>query len=88
MIHSVVKAAERAGVDVSLCGEMAANPRWTSLLLGLGLRRLSMSPRSIARIKERIRGLRVEPQAELAQRCLQAALASEVDQLLQQSGDA
>jgi phosphoenolpyruvate-protein phosphotransferase (PTS system enzyme I) len=42
---------------VSLCGEMAGDPRFTPLLLGLGIRDLSMAPSNIGRVKQRIRGL-------------------------------
>jgi phosphotransferase system enzyme I (PtsI) len=44
-------------MPVSLCGEMAGEPRFCALLLGLGLRHLSMAPRNIPRVKQRIREL-------------------------------
>ena len=47
----------RARIPVNLCGEMAGDPRFTALLLGLGLRNLSMAPSNIGRVKERIRTL-------------------------------
>jgi phosphoenolpyruvate-protein phosphotransferase (PTS system enzyme I) len=57
LIQFTVEAALRRGMPVSVCGEMAGDPRYAALLLGLGLRNLSMSPRSIPRIKQRIRTL-------------------------------
>ncbi|HUC11985.1 MAG TPA: phosphoenolpyruvate--protein phosphotransferase [Stellaceae bacterium] len=57
LIQFTVEAALRRGMPVSVCGEMAGEPRFTALLLGLGLRNLSMAPRSIPRIKQRIRTL-------------------------------
>jgi phosphotransferase system enzyme I (PtsI) len=57
LIQLAVEAAERRGIPVSVCGEMAGDPRYAALLLGLGLRELSMSPRSIPRVKQRIRNL-------------------------------
>ena len=57
LIQFAVEAALRARIPVSLCGEMAGDPRYTALLLGLGIRSLSMAPPNIGRVKERIRTL-------------------------------
>jgi len=57
LIQFAVEAALRARIPVSLCGEMAGDPRFTPLLLGLGIRDLSMAPSNIGRVKQRIRGL-------------------------------
>jgi phosphoenolpyruvate-protein phosphotransferase (PTS system enzyme I) len=57
LIQFTVEAALRRNMPVSVCGEMAGEPRFTALLLGLGLRNLSMAPRSIPRVKQRIRSL-------------------------------
>jgi phosphotransferase system enzyme I (PtsI) len=57
LIQFAVEAALRARIPVSLCGEMAGDPRYTALLLGLGIRDLSMAPSKIGRVKRRIRSL-------------------------------
>ncbi len=57
LIRAAAQAANSAGIPVNLCGEMAGNPRFTALLLGLGLRDLSMSAPNLPRIKQRILGL-------------------------------
>src|SRR5438874_2992089 len=57
LIQFAVEAALRRGMPISVCGEMAGEPRFTALLLGLGLRNLSMAPRNIPRVKQRIRNL-------------------------------
>jgi phosphotransferase system enzyme I (PtsI) len=57
LIQFAIEAALRRGVPISLCGEMAGEPRFSALLLGLGLRNLSMAPRNIPRVKQRIRSL-------------------------------
>jgi phosphotransferase system enzyme I (PtsI) len=57
LIQFAVEAALRRGVPISVCGEMAGEPRFAALLLGLGLRNLSMAPRNIPRVKQRIRSL-------------------------------
>jgi phosphotransferase system enzyme I (PtsI) len=57
LIQFAVEAALRRNMPISVCGEMAGEPRFSALLLGLGLRNLSMSPRNIPRVKQRIRNL-------------------------------
>ena len=60
LIKSVVRAARRRSVDVSICGELAAEPIYTMLLIGLGIRTLSMVPAQIPVIKQVIRAVDVE----------------------------
>jgi phosphoenolpyruvate-protein phosphotransferase (PTS system enzyme I) len=57
LIQFAVEAARHHGMPISVCGEMAGEPRFAALLLGLGLRNLSMAPRNIPRVKQRIRSL-------------------------------
>ena len=57
LIQFAVEAAQGRGMPISVCGEMAGEPRFAALLLGLGLRNLSMAPRNIPRVKQRIRSL-------------------------------
>lgn len=54
LIQFAVDAAQRARIPVSACGEIAGDPRFTPLLLGLGLRDLSMAAGSIPRVKRRV----------------------------------
>ncbi len=60
MIHTVVKAANGAGIGVSICGEMAGDPLCTPILLGVGLKDLSMNARAIPIIKNVVRSLTLE----------------------------
>ena len=55
LIQFSAEAALRARIPVSICGEMAGDPRYTALLLGLGFRELSMISANIPRVKQRIR---------------------------------
>lgn len=55
LIHFTVEAARRAGIPVSICGEMGADPRLTPLLVGLGIREISVGAASLPRVKRRIR---------------------------------
>lgn len=57
LIKSVVRAARRRSVDVSICGEMAAEPVYTMLLIGLGIRTLSIVPGQIPLVKRVIRSV-------------------------------
>lgn len=55
LIRQVIRTGRRADVTVNLCGEMAGAPIYTMLLLGLGLRQLSMAPKDIPEVKKIIR---------------------------------
>ncbi len=54
LIQMVISAGQRAGIPVSMCGEMAGDPRYIPLLIGMGLREFSMQPRSLLIAKERL----------------------------------
>jgi len=54
MIAQTISQARAHGKDVCVCGEMAGDPAFTELLLGMGLRSFSMHPSQIVAVKERI----------------------------------
>lgn len=60
LISLTIDAANQADIPVSLCGEIAGDPRFTALLLGLGVRDLSMSPGSMLSVKQRLMTLDTE----------------------------
>lgn len=83
LIASTIQQARNAGKHVSVCGEMAGDPAFTELLLGMGLRSFSMHPAQIASIKQRI--LRTD-----ARRCatvLPELLASDDPELRSRSAE-
>lgn len=82
MIQLVVEAGRRQRVPVALCGEIAASAECVPLMLGLGLRQLSMSPRGIPGVKDVVRSLDLCDAEELARRCLAASSAEEVEDLV------
>ncbi len=88
LIHMTMEGARRAEqlkerqVPVSLCGQMGGNPHNTMLLLGLGLRTLSVSPRSIPEVKNICRGLNLTHCRAVAQRVLLMEKADEVKNYL------
>ena len=54
LIGQVARHGEAVGVPVSLCGDMASDPKGVAALLGLGLRRLSVAPAALGRVKQAI----------------------------------
>jgi phosphotransferase system enzyme I (PtsI) len=52
LISLTLQAGKRTGTPVAMCGEMAGDPRYTRLLLGLGLRDLSMHPANLLAVKD------------------------------------
>jgi phosphotransferase system enzyme I (PtsI) len=66
LIQFTAEAALRNRIPVSICGEIAGDPRYTALLAGLGIRELSMAPIKIPRVKNRVRTLDVQSAAARA----------------------
>ncbi|MBI4989214.1 MAG: phosphoenolpyruvate--protein phosphotransferase [Rhodocyclales bacterium] len=54
LIAHTIRAGERAGRPVAVCGEMAGDPRLTRLLLGMGLRQFSMHPAQVLEVKQEV----------------------------------
>ncbi len=78
MIQMTVKAAHDHGIWVGLCGEMAADPLMTGLLLGLGIDELSVTPRAVPLVKDAVRSLVFHQAVRLAEDALQCETADEV----------
>lgn len=68
LIRMTVEAADRNGIPVAVCGELASDPDAAELLIGLGLRDLSMSPSSIPEVKARLRNRTCAEMREKADR--------------------
>jgi phosphotransferase system enzyme I (PtsP) len=79
LIHASARAAEHAGIPVSVCGEMASNPLAVPLLVGLGIGELSGTPRSVPVVKEIVRALDSADVAADARRALEAGTVGEVE---------
>ncbi len=77
-LASTIGVARRAGKDVALCGEMAGDPVCTLVLLGLGLRDLSMSSFLVPPIKRLIRSVEMSRAEEIANRVLELDTVKEV----------
>ncbi len=85
LITQVVKAGIDAGRPVSLCGEMAGDPLYTILLLGMGLREFSVSARAIPAVKQVIRRITVEQSREATAWCATATSHEDVLARLRES---
>jgi phosphotransferase system enzyme I (PtsI) len=82
LIREVVRAARENEVEVNVCGEMSGEPLYTPLLVGLGLRQLSATPRKIPEIKRVIRQLTVPEAEQVARRALNMETARQVSNFL------
>ncbi len=78
LIRSVTRAARANDVPVALCGAMASEPLAALLLVGLGLRELSMEATAIPEIKESLRRFTLAELEPVAERALMSASAEEV----------
>jgi phosphoenolpyruvate-protein phosphotransferase len=85
LIAAAAIAGDAAGKLVAVCGGVAADRTAVPILLGLGIRELSVVPAAIPALKRQIAALRIEECRELAQRCLQLGSASEVRGLIEQA---
>ena len=66
LMQFATEAALRMRMPVSVCGEIAGDPRLTPLLLGLGIRSLSMSSGALPRVKQTVRAVAIDDCARLA----------------------
>ncbi|NJO67602.1 MAG: phosphoenolpyruvate--protein phosphotransferase [Rhodospirillales bacterium] len=70
LIEASISAAHRARIPISACGEVAGDPRFTPLLLGLGVRDLSMAANNIPRVKRCIVNLNLSFAEEITRRIM------------------
>ncbi len=82
LISMTIESSKKANIGVSLCGEMAADPASAVLLVGLGLRSLSMSASAIPAVKRALMSITMEEASSLAQQALSKNTASQVTALL------
>jgi phosphotransferase system enzyme I (PtsI) len=84
LIDSVVKAAQKHNVQVNVCGEMSGEPIYTMLLLGLGLRQLSVTPHNVPEVKKIIRSITTAEALQVAQEALRLETARDVNNYLRE----
>jgi phosphotransferase system enzyme I (PtsI) len=82
LIAMVVEAASHHRIPVAVCGAMGGEPLYAMLLLGLGIRQLSMPPHQLPEIKRVVRGIRLADAEALAAEALARYTARAVVDLL------
>jgi phosphotransferase system enzyme I (PtsI) len=85
LIARTVEVGNASGLEVSVCGEMASQPLMAYVLIGLGVRTLSVAAVGLPAVKRLVRGVSTKVAAEAAQRALNASTAREADALLRAS---
>lgn len=85
LIKFVIESGKKAGIPVSMCGEMASDPLYAIVLVGLGLEIFSMSPAAIPVIKNVIRSLRHKECRRIADQALQKKTAQEIEEFVIES---
>jgi len=82
LILETAVAAAAANIPVSLCGELASRPEAVPLLIGLGIRELSMHGNAIPRVKRAIRNVSLKQCTDIASAALNAVTADEVRKII------
>jgi phosphoenolpyruvate-protein phosphotransferase (PTS system enzyme I) len=82
LLDSVIRSARQAGKEVSVCGELAADPVGAFMLIGMRVDALSVGPAALAEIKKLIRSVRQETAAAAVAEALRAGTADEVIETL------
>jgi phosphotransferase system enzyme I (PtsI) len=83
LIAMVVEASRRRGIPANVCGAMGGEPLYAMLLLGLGVRQLSMPPHQLPELKRVVRGIRLSDAEALAAEARTRRTAREVVELLE-----
>ena len=81
-INRTIQASKDAGIPLIVCGEMASTPAYAVLLAGLGATDLSMTPAMIPRVRAVLSQINVNDVRAVALKCLDAATADEVEELV------
>jgi phosphotransferase system enzyme I (PtsI) len=82
LIQATVDVSVRYDVELAVCGEMASQPLMAFALIGLGLRQLSVAPRSVSYIKRLVRGISIEIAREAVLAALKAGTAADAEREL------
>jgi phosphotransferase system enzyme I (PtsI) len=80
LIRSVIQSAQKIGKDVTVCGEMAADPLSAIVLMGFGLRTFSMNPIFIPRIKKALRAVEARTAEKIVAEAMKLGSAQEIEE--------
>lgn len=84
LISTTIRAAGQAAIPVNMCGQMSGNPTYTLLLLGLGLRHLSVTPSAIPEIKQICRNATISHCEAIAARAMSMESARDIKSYLKE----
>lgn len=84
LIRNVIEAAINQGIEVNVCGEMSGEPLYTMLLLGMGMRQLSVTPQNLPEIKKIIRAITLDDARRVAEEALKLETARDVTNYLRE----
>jgi phosphotransferase system enzyme I (PtsI) len=84
LIDIVIRSAGKQDIAVNVCGEMGGDPTYTMLLLGLGIRQLSVTPHNIPEIKKIVRSVTVEEATLVAREAMRLETARDVNHYLRE----
>lgn len=82
LLRFIIDAAVREGKEVSICGEMAADPLSAIVLLGLGLRVFSMNPIFIPRVKKALRAVDTRTVRRVVHQAINLASAQQIEEMI------
>jgi phosphotransferase system enzyme I (PtsI) len=82
LIQFATEAALRMRMPVSVCGELAGNPKLIPLLLGLGLRSFSMNASNVPRVKQAVRAVSIDDCARFARRVMEQSDPARIQELV------
>ncbi len=83
LIKRTVDVGDAAGLEVCVCGEMASQPLMVLVLIGLGVRQLSVSPRAVSLVKRLVRAIRVDVATIAAEQAMAAGSARAAEAIIQ-----
>jgi phosphotransferase system enzyme I (PtsI) len=82
LIQMVVDAGRTEGIPVTVCGQMSSDPKFVPLLLGLGIRNVSVTPISVPEVKDVVRNFSIEDAEQIAKHALSLDVARDVENFL------
>ncbi len=82
LIEHCVKVSQQFHIPLGVCGEMSSNPARALLLLGMGIRNLSVPPNALPKVKKAIRSVSIDQCRQIAERAMTLDAARDVDLFL------
>jgi phosphotransferase system enzyme I (PtsI) len=82
LLRFIIETAQRGGKEITVCGEMAADPLSALVLFGFGLRKFSMNPIFIPRIKKALRSVEYKTVREVVQKAVTLRTSQEIEEFV------